>query len=92
MILEIDKNISPHYFLTVGFFSRFLLAGFLVSPSTYASVEESSTLDGSVMNAVHNVPLLYIALFACLFAAAGLGWLWWQWGHNYVWVNRYVIV
>ncbi|KAI9146669.1 hypothetical protein HJFPF1_13574 [Paramyrothecium foliicola] len=92
MILEIDKNISPHYFLTVGFFSWLLLAGFLVSPSTYASVKESSTLDSSVMNAVRNVPLLYIASFACLFATAGLGWLWWRWGHNYVWVNRYVIV
>ena len=92
MILEIDKNISPHYFLTVGFFSWLLLAGFLVSPSTYASVKESSTLNGSVLNAVRNVPLLYIASFACLFASAGLGWLWWRWGHNYIWVNRYVIV
>lgn len=97
MMLEVDST-HPGYLFLAGFLSWLLLAGFLVSPSTYASARESDALDDtgkvgqSLMSAVRNVPLLYIASFACLIATAGLGWLWWRWRHNYVWVKRYVIV
>lgn len=97
MILEVDAA-HPGYFFLAGVLSWLLLAGFLVSPSTYASIKESDALDDtgkvgqSLMSAVRNVPLLYIASFACLIATAGLGWLWWRWRHNYVWIKRYVIV
>lgn len=97
IILEVDSTHSGYLFLA-GFLSWLLLASFLVSPSTYASLRESDTLNGagkvgqSLIGAVRNVPLLYITSFACLIATAGLGWLWWRWCHNYVWVKRYVIV
>lgn len=98
MILEIDKRIPSCYNILAGFLSWLLLAGFLVSPSAYASMQESSALQEtgqvgrSVMQAVRNVPLLFIASFACLIASAGLAWLWWRWRHNYILINRYVIV
>ncbi|KAH7303351.1 hypothetical protein B0I35DRAFT_455242 [Stachybotrys elegans] len=98
MILEIDKNIALYYFVIVGFLSWLLLAGFLISPSTYASLRQSPVLDDSgyvaesVMHAVRNVPLIYIASFSCLIAACGLGFLWWRWRHNYIWVNRYIVI
>lgn len=97
-ILEIDKTIDPWYFVVAGILSWLLLAGFLMSPSTYASVQESSALKNtgkvgeSVMTAVRNVPLIYIASFACLIATAGLGLLWMKWRSNFIWVNRYLVV
>jgi hypothetical protein len=98
MVLEIDNLINPYYFILAGFFTWLLLAGFLVSPSTYASVQQSNALDRSgavgksVISAVRNVPLIYIASFACLGATVGICWLWHRWRFNCVWVRRYVVV
>jgi hypothetical protein len=98
MILEIDKKIPSYYFLAAGSFSWLLLAGFLVSPSTYASMKDSEALKStgpvgeSLMSAVRNVSLLYVASFSCLIATGGLGWVWWRWRHNYIWINRQVIM
>lgn len=97
MILHMDK-IQPYYFGLAGFFSWLLLAGFLVSPSTYASVryldapEETGDVGKAVMKAVRNIPLIFIASFACLIATVGIGWLWVKWHRNYVWINRYLVV
>lgn len=98
MILEIDNSINPYYFIFAGFCSWLLLAGFLVSPSTYASVQHTNALDKSgavgksIINAVRNVPLIYIASFACLGATVGLIWLWHRWRPNQIWISRYLIV
>lgn len=98
MILEIDNSVQPYYFIFAGFFSWLLLAGFLVSPSTYTSVQQSNAFDKSgavgksIISAVRNVPLIYVASFACLGATAGLCWLWYRWSSNHVWTNRYIIL
>ncbi|KAK0761668.1 hypothetical protein N5P37_005650 [Trichoderma harzianum] len=98
MVLEIDNNIKPYYFILSGFCSWLLLAGFLVSPSTYASVQQSDALDGSgqvaksIINVVRNVPLIYIASFACLSATIGMAWLWYRFRSNHVWISRYLVV
>lgn len=98
MILEIDNSISSYYFIFAGFCSWLLLAGFLVSPSTYASVQHTNALDKSgavgksIITAVRNVPLIYIASFACLGATVGLIWLWHRWRLNHIWISRYLIV
>ncbi|KAK4073314.1 hypothetical protein Purlil1_13077 [Purpureocillium lilacinum] len=97
-ILHIDKVIEPWYFIAAGIFTWLLLAGFLMSPSTYASVQESKALTDtgavgkSLMTAVRNVPLIYLACFACLIATVGLVILWRKWKSNVVWVNRYLVV
>jgi len=97
-ILQIDKVIEPWYFIAAGVFTWLLLAGFLMSPSTYASVQESKALTEtgavgkSLMTAVRNVPLIYLACFACLIATVGLAILWRKWKSNIIWVNRYLVV
>ena len=98
MLREMDQNISMHYFALSGFFSWLLLAGFLISPATFSSANYFEALDrsGSVgkymATAVRNVPVLYIATFACLISMIGLLWLWWKWRHNYLWVNRCLVM
>ncbi|KND88225.1 hypothetical protein TOPH_07129 [Tolypocladium ophioglossoides CBS 100239] len=97
MILHMDEKISPAYFGLAGFFSWLLLAGFLMSPSTYASIryldtaEKTGDVGKAVAKAVRNIPLVFIASFACLIATVGLGWLWAKWRRNYVWISRCLI-
>ncbi len=71
-----------------------LLAGYLVFPSTFASIRKSDVLNKagdigrSVDHVVRNVPLIYFASFLCLLSSAGLVWFWWQRRDNYVWILR----
>ncbi|GJN67152.1 hypothetical protein PLICBS_001176 [Purpureocillium lilacinum] len=98
MILRMDKEIKPYYFGLAGFFSWLLLAGFLVSPTTYSSVryidapKQTGDIGKAVMYAVRNIPLIFIASFACIIAAVGLAWLWTRWHHNHIWVHRYLVI
>lgn len=98
MLRQADQDIAPLYFILAGFFAWLLLAGFLVSPSTFSSGRSFDILDGSgpighnLAGTVRNVPLLYIAAFASFSAMAGLGWLWWKWRQNFIWVNRYIVM
>jgi hypothetical protein len=97
MVLQID-DIHICYFVAAGIFSWLLLAGYLVSPSTYASIQHSDVMDDagsvaqSVFKVVRNVPLLYIASFMFGTAAVGLGWLTYRWLNNPVWIKRNVVV
>ena len=98
MILRMDKEIKPYYFGLAGFFSWLLLAGFLVSPTTYSSVryldapKQTGDIGKAVMHAVRNIPLIFIASFACIIAAVGLAWLWTRWHHNHIWIHRYLVM
>lgn len=97
-IQAISAEIASHYFVLAEFFSWLLLAGLIVSPSTFASVSYISVLVKAVglgsylATTVRSIPLLCIASFSCLVAVTGLGWLWWKWKHNYIWVNRYIVM
>ncbi|KAJ6445201.1 C6 zinc finger domain-containing protein [Purpureocillium lavendulum] len=98
MILRMDKEIKPFYFGLASFFSWLLLAGFLTSPTTYSSVryidapDQTGDIGKSVMHAIRNIPLIFIASFACIIAAGGLAWLWIRWRHNRIWINRYLVM
>lgn len=98
MLRQADQEIATYYFILAGFFSWLLLAGFLVSPSTFSSnsqlhiLEKAGDLGTTVAATVRHVPLLYIAAFCCLIAVAGLGSLWWRWRQNYIWVNRCIVM
>lgn len=98
MLRQADQEIAALYFMLAGFFAWLLLAGFLVSPSTFASgrsfeiLESSGQIGHNLARSVRNVPLLYIAAFASFSAMAGLGWLWWKWRRNFIWVTRYVLM
>lgn len=98
MLLEMEHRIPLYYFAAAGFFSWLLLAGYLVSPSTYASMQQSDVFDDaadvakSLFRVVRNVPALYIASSFCLVAAAGLGYLSYKWWHNPLWIRRNVVL
>lgn len=91
-----DEYLPIWYFAGAGFCSWFLLAGYVMSPSTYASIQQSDALDDadgvtkSLFNVVRNVPLLYVASFASLLATVGLVGLSIRVWPNCLWVRRYV--
>lgn len=95
MVLEAEGGIALIYFILAGFFSWLLLAGFLISPSTYASVRDLEVPAGvgkSIFDTVRHLPLAIIASVACALATIGMLLLWWIWRHNYVWICRCLVV
>lgn len=93
MLREIEE-IDLWETVSISALAWLLLAGYLVFPSTFASIQKSDVLNKageigrSVDHVVRNVPLIYFASFLCLLSSAGLAWFWWQRRHNYVWVLR----
>ncbi|KAJ4293979.1 hypothetical protein N0V90_007668 [Kalmusia sp. IMI 367209] len=95
MLLGLD-NVSKLHNILASFFTWILLAGYIVFPATFNKLNDKD-LDEKANNAlkqhalatVRNVPLLYVAAFACGFGVLGCVWLWWKHKKNYVWViNR----
>ncbi|KAI5455689.1 hypothetical protein BGZ63DRAFT_368429 [Mariannaea sp. PMI_226] len=97
MYLDME-NIHWLYSTAAALCSWFLLAGYLISPSTFASISELDTLSStgkvgkSLVKAVQNVPLVVIASVFCFFATLGLVFLWRHNKNNYFWVKRYVVI
>lgn len=94
MLLSLDKIPRLHNILA-SFFGWLLLAGFVVFPGTFTSLQQLSTdVVGSaaanvILDHVQNLPLVIIASVACGLAVLGLLWLCVRWRHNYVWLlNR----
>jgi hypothetical protein len=68
-----------------------LLAGFVVFPGTFTSLQNTSSLSSSVpgrvvQRTIQNVPLLAIAVFFFLLGMVGVGWLWQQRRRQYLWL------
>lgn len=97
MILEADKIPWQHNLLASGA-HWVLLAGYLVVPGTFTSLQASATLHNTlsdneageaILNRIQNPPLLALA---CVFFVAGLtlmGWLYHEHRSNYIWlINR----
>ncbi|KAG8679631.1 hypothetical protein FRC09_018836 [Ceratobasidium sp. 395] len=84
--------IQPRY----RFFTWVLLAGFIIFPGTFTSIQSLDVDDPSrsgaekwILGRVKNVPLLVIAGVCCVIGAAGMCWLWYRWHRNFIWlVNR----
>ena len=96
-ILQIEHGIELYYFVAASGFSWLLLAGYLVSPASYASLQQTDVLDDagdvakSVFGVVRNIPLLWFASFACLIATIGLACISVKLWRNCIWVKRYVV-
>jgi hypothetical protein len=80
-------------------FQWILLAGFLVLPATFKSIQSSERIQSSSQNgnvasaaalaAVSNAPLLYVGSFCLGFGLLGKAWLAFRHRGNYVWlVNK----
>lgn len=95
MLLGLD-HVSPIHNILASASVWILLAGYLVFPATFNKLQKETfdekadtDLKQTALNTVRNVPLLYVAAFACGVGVMGCLWLWWKHRRNYVWViNR----
>lgn len=83
------------YNVTASVANWVLLAGYLVVPGTFTSLQRSKKLEQALMdngankavlNKIQNPPLLAIACLFFTTGAALLTWLCWKWRHNYIWL------
>ncbi|KAJ7471373.1 hypothetical protein B0H11DRAFT_1730205 [Mycena galericulata] len=91
MLLALD-GIPPLYNILANFFTWILLAGFVLFPGTFTNLQEKNTLGGvgvAAVDVIKHVSLYVIAWVCTGIGAAGMGWLWYRWQANYIWlVNR----
>ncbi|KAH8430088.1 uncharacterized protein LDX57_007758 [Aspergillus melleus] len=72
-----------------------LLAGYLIAPGTFTALQKSGQVQNAlakdqvgqaVLNTIQNPPLLAIACILFVVSTAALGWLYWEWCNNYIWL------
>jgi hypothetical protein len=92
MLLAVDTIPRLHNILS-SFFTWLLLAGFLVFPGTFTSIQQLETnpnfqskTDTEILNSVKHVSLLIVAGISSGLGALGMIWLWWRWRQNFVWL------
>ncbi|KAK5677002.1 hypothetical protein LTS12_029477, partial [Elasticomyces elasticus] len=92
----------PWYLNLLAEFAHWaLLAGYLVIPGTFTSLQKSDTLEESlgktkagkvILNTIQNPPLVAIAVILFALGAVLIAWLFWERKANYIWlVNRLFI-
>ncbi|KAJ4420049.1 hypothetical protein N0V82_004621 [Gnomoniopsis sp. IMI 355080] len=91
MLLQLDLVPRMHNILS-SFFGWLVLAGFVVFPGTFTSIEKLTTTSATanaILGRLQNLPLLIVAAVACGLGALGLLWLTVRWRRNYIWLlNR----
>jgi len=78
-----------------GLFTWILLAGFVVLPGTFSTLEAIQSTPnefGKVLHKIHHLALLVIAFGCCVLGACGMLLLWWRWAHNYVWLLNGIFI
>ncbi|KAK3214373.1 hypothetical protein GRF29_28g2857456 [Pseudopithomyces chartarum] len=90
MLLGLD-NVPKIHNILASFFTWILLAGYIVFPATFNKLNDkdldekaNNALKAHALATVRNVPLLYVAAFACGIGVLGCIWLWWKHRGNYV--------
>jgi hypothetical protein len=92
MCIQADQA-RRRYTISAAVFTWLILAGYLVIPNTFTSLQSSKVLSGSkggkiIQSTVQNVQLLPFAGALCLIGTVGISWLWSRWRTNYVWLIR----
>ncbi|KAA8642350.1 hypothetical protein EYZ11_012327 [Aspergillus tanneri] len=100
MLLEL-QDIHWVYNLLSSFAGWILLAGFIVIPGTFTTLQESSSLgenltkndaEKAVLDTIQNPPLVAIAWSFLGIGAGIILFLFQKWRHNYIWlINRLFI-
>jgi len=87
------ENVPLFDNILATFFTWLVLAGFIVLPNTFTTLEaigDTANANvgtvGKVLRAARNLPLLYIGYGCCGVGGIGMCVLWWRWSHNYVWL------
>ena len=91
------EEIGVLYTISAAVFIWLILAGYLVIPNIFTSLQSSKALSGSkggqvIQSTVQNVQLLPFAGALCLIGTVGISWLWSRWRRNYVWLIRNIFV
>ncbi|CAG8901457.1 unnamed protein product [Penicillium egyptiacum] len=100
--MVVDSDQLPwEYNILASLAHWILLAGYLVIPGTFTSLQKSDTLKQglikdktgeAILNTIQNPPLLATACVFFLVGCAIMLWLYWLFQHNYIWlVNRLFI-
>jgi hypothetical protein len=98
MIMCIQANQARRWY-TVGaaLFSWLILAGYLVLPHTFTSLQSSKALTGSksgqmLQSTIQNFQLLPFAGIFCFIGILGSSLLWYIWRENYVSLITYIFL
>lgn len=94
-----ESNNAPKlHNMLASFFTWILLAGFIVFPGTFTSLQRATSttevgIAGQVVRAaVQNAPLIAVAAVCCFVGAYGMCRLWWAWKKNYEWLLNHIFL
>jgi hypothetical protein len=90
MLLQVDRIPWTHTVLA-AIFHWLLLAGYLVVPGTFTSLQHSTALKSTpsaVIHTVQNPPLIAISCLFLVVGASGMSFLAWKWRSNYIYLSR----
>ncbi|KAH8587311.1 hypothetical protein B0O99DRAFT_492690, partial [Bisporella sp. PMI_857] len=98
MLLQLDEIPWWHNILA-SLCTWLLLAGYVVLPGAFTTIrnsrvlsEESGAAGKAVVKAAQTWPVLLVASICCGIGVSGMGWLWYRWRRNYVWLLNKIIV
>lgn len=93
MLLALD-DIPPIFNMAASFFTWILLAGFVLFPGTFTSLQQQqlSGVEAQVLEVVSNIPLYIVAWVCTGIGGVGMIWLWWRWQRNYIWIVNRIFV
>jgi len=87
MMLALDDIPALHN-LAASFFAWILLAGFILFPGTFTSLQNIGPQTGSIgqelIGKVTQLPLFIVAWVCTGIGVLGMLWLWWRWRKNYL--------
>ncbi|KXN85969.1 hypothetical protein AN958_10640 [Leucoagaricus sp. SymC.cos] len=94
MLLALD-DIPMIYNLSASFFTWILLAGFILFPGTFTSLQSANLGNGipaALVNRIANLPLFVVAFICTGIGVFGMGYLWWKWMKNYIWLTNKIFL
>jgi len=87
------EQVPRTYNILSFLFTWLLLAGFIVLPGTFNTLEGvDSNQVKKVLHTIQHLPLLEIAYACCGVGGIGMCLLWYRWSHNYVWLINSIFV
>lgn len=88
MVLQ-SNEVPVFYNIAAAIFLWVMLAGILVLPGTFTSLEHTNSI---VQDLVQHVPLLPIATLFWCSGAAGISVLWYYFRENHFWVASHLFL